>query len=257
MKKLLKTKTTLWGLLALLVFATLAFAATVSVRPGGVAFPYWYSYSAGAKSTYYLTHPTLTANEEVVSLTATQTMTNKTLTSPTITSPTISSPSISGLTRSFPLNIVSGYIDGTGLVGADGTTAPGIAETDNIPKLVWANDEVTPVQWTFRVPADYSSGMSFRVLASESSDTTPSEIDFQLWVNSDGAVFDAAVTDNQSAVALADCDATNEVVTLTPTSTALSAIVAGAWITLDIFNTTTGNGSLEVAGVDVLYTPQY
>lgn len=80
MKRLLKTKSILWSLLALLVFATLAYAATVSVRPGGVAFPYWYSYTAGVKSTYYLTHPTLTASEEVMSLTATQTVTNKTIT---------------------------------------------------------------------------------------------------------------------------------------------------------------------------------
>jgi len=155
--------------------------------------------------------------------------------------------------RTIDLNIVNGYIDGTGIIGADGTTAPGIAEIDGIPAIVFADDEVTPVQWTFRLPDDYSTALSFRVLASESSDTTNSEIDFAIWSNSDAAVFDAAKVD-QTAVALADSAATNEVVTLTVDSTGLAQCTAGYWITLELFNTTTGDGSLEIKGVQALYT---
>lgn len=73
----------------ILLIATLAYGATVSVRPNGIAFPYWYGYSAGAKASHYLSMPTLSANDEACGIATTQTLTNKTLTSPTITAPTI------------------------------------------------------------------------------------------------------------------------------------------------------------------------
>lgn len=75
----------------LLVFVAIVWAGTVSEQPYGWAFPKWYSYSGGAASDYYLEHPTLTGNDQVVSEDATQTLTNKTLISPTITGPTITS----------------------------------------------------------------------------------------------------------------------------------------------------------------------
>lgn len=122
MKRFLKTKSILFGLLALLVCATLAYAITVSVRPGGIAFPYWYSYSAGAKSTYYLAHPTLTASEEVLSLTASQTATNKTLTSPIINS---------------RLN-TAGYI-----ISSSGAAVPTAATAGYAPGSVFILDDAT------------------------------------------------------------------------------------------------------------------
>ncbi len=73
----------------ILMMAGLSWAGAVSERPNGIATPYWYSFSSGAKSTYYLEHPTLTANDQVVAEDATQTLTNKTLTGPTITGPTM------------------------------------------------------------------------------------------------------------------------------------------------------------------------
>ena len=76
------------AILLIAFIAAVAYANTISEQPNGWAFPKWYSYSDGAKSTYYLEHPTLSANDQVVAEDATQTLTNKTLTSPTITSPT-------------------------------------------------------------------------------------------------------------------------------------------------------------------------
>jgi len=97
------------GLLLLLV--SLAFAAiTVSQRPGGIAFPYWYGHSAGAKSSYYLAHPTLTANDTAVGLATTDTLTNKTLTAPTVTTGTFASPAISGASTS-----IAGTVDHNGV----------------------------------------------------------------------------------------------------------------------------------------------
>lgn len=95
--------------LALLV-AQAAFAETVSVQPYGVSTPYWYGYSAGAKASYYLAAPTLSANDTAVGLAATQTLTGKTLTSPTITSPTITSPTITGTSAgAVPIVVQQGY----------------------------------------------------------------------------------------------------------------------------------------------------
>ncbi len=72
-------------IIAIVAFAfvvTLAYAGTVHKLRYGVATPYWYGYSSGAKSTYYLEHPTLTANDQVVVEGVAQTLTLKTLTSP-------------------------------------------------------------------------------------------------------------------------------------------------------------------------------
>ena len=101
-------------LFSILMVGTLAYAGTVSQKPYGIAFPYWYGYSNGAKSTYYLEHPTLTANDQVVSEDATQTLTNKTLTNPTVASIKDASGNIvhsSG--TSIPAATTSGYSIGS------------------------------------------------------------------------------------------------------------------------------------------------
>lgn len=68
---------------------SVALAGTVSVKPNGIAFPYWYGYSEGTKASYYLAMPTLSANDTAVGLAATQTLTSKTFTSPALTTPVI------------------------------------------------------------------------------------------------------------------------------------------------------------------------
>jgi len=76
-----------WIILSSLLSVILAvgvYAGAVSQRPYGIATPYWYGYSSGAPSSYYLSFPTLTANDEAVGKAATQTLTNKTYTSPKI-----------------------------------------------------------------------------------------------------------------------------------------------------------------------------
>lgn len=84
-----RTKTLLTVLVAIMACAAIAWAATVDIRPYGLATPYWYGHSEGVKTDYYLSFPTLSANDEAVGKAATQTLTNKTLTSPTVTTPTI------------------------------------------------------------------------------------------------------------------------------------------------------------------------
>jgi len=137
-------------------------------------------------------------------------------------------------------------------IAADSSTTLGIAVNDNVPSIVWLNDEVTPASISFLLPSNFRDNLSFRVLASESSDTTRSSIDWQVWRNRDGAIFGASAY-AQAAVTVAACAATNEVVTLTPDATAEAALQAGDWVTLDIWNTTVGNGQLEVKGVAVYF----
>lgn len=156
---------------------------------------------------------------------------------------TIAAADIDDIERQFDLPLNGFWIDGTSLLGAFNSTSPGFVERDSVPALVWDAAETYKIQITFRVPGDFSESMGFRVLASESSDTTPCSIDYRIWRNSDAAVF-AATPEEFAAVALSASASTNEVVDLATTQ----SLTAGEWITLDIWNAGTGNGQLEIKG---------
>ena len=160
-------------------------------------------------------------------------------------------------TRSFNLALTEAFLDGTGIIGNDGTTAPGVGETDNIPAIVYASSaESTKCQWTFRVPTDYSSGLGFRILMSSSNATsTGQSIDWQLWVNDDDVGFDAAAI-SQDAVSptSSTLDASNELITLTMDATGEAALSAGSFVTVDIWNAGTSDNTTEIKGVQAIYT---
>ena len=134
------------------------------------------------------------------------------------------------------------------------TTAPGFEIDDLIPGMVWADGEVTPAYMTFRVPDDYASGGAFKVLATESDSTTPNQVDFSVYLNSDGTAADSAATD-QTPVALTGTTSTPSEITLT-VATDFASLAAGDWVTLNIWrdNTADGTGDLEVKGVVFDYT---
>lgn len=156
----------------------------------------------------------------------------------------------------FTLPLTAAFLDGTGIIGNDGTTAPGIAETDNVPAIVYANSgETTKCQWQFRVPGDYTDSLSFRLLLSSSVATAAQQsIDWQIWVNRDGVAFDAAAI-AQSAVSPTNdtLDGTNEVVTLTLDATGEAAITAGDYLTIDIWNAGSSNGTTEIKDIQGYY----
>lgn len=139
-------------------------------------------------------------------------------------------------------------------IGADGTTAPGLATTDNIPAIVWADDEVTPIEYTFRLPAGMEgSRLKFRGFASTDDATTPPTIDWDLYVNHDGTVFDAAAF-GADPVTLTNISTTaNETFVLEPDATAQAGILEGGWVTLRLWNTTTGGGTLELKGLEFYF----
>jgi hypothetical protein len=115
--------------------------------------------------------------------------------------------------------------------------------------------EQVKCQWTFRVPPDYTSGLSFRLLLSSSAATSVGQsIDWQFWVNRDGIGFDAAAI-AQTAVAptSSTLDASNEVVTLTIDATGEAAITAGDYLTIDIWNAGTSGNTTEIKGIQGYY----
>lgn len=185
--------------------------------------------------------------------------------SPTITGATMSSPTLTGTiatgailpsTHVIPLPLSEAYIVGTGIMGNDGTTAPGFASVDGIPKLVYLNStENASLQWTFRLPSNYSSGLSFRVWASTSDATSAPKIRWLTVINSDEVAF-AVTSYEQSAVQLgANSAVSNEEVALTLDATTQAELAAGRLVTLEIANEAYGlDGTLEIANIHAYFT---
>jgi len=163
----------------------------------------------------------------------------------------ITATHIADVVRYYQLPIVAVTVTGDAITAS---TAPGLEVDDLIPGIVWADGETTPVQITFRIPSDYSSGGLFKVLATESDSTTPNQVDFSVYVNTSGVAADAAAT-NQTPVALAGTTSTPSEITLT-VATDFAALAAGNWVTLNIWrdDTATGTGDLEVKGIAFYYT---
>ncbi len=147
---------------------------------------------------------------------------------------------------------VTGYTAAAFVLTA--ATDPGIGVAALIPGIYWADNSISPVAITFRVPANYSSGGAFRLICTETDSTTPNQVDFDVWVNKSGTAFDSTAT-GQTPVALTKDTTTPSVVTLTP-ATDFAALVAGDWVTLRMWrdNVATGTGTLYVHGVDFFYT---
>jgi len=138
--------------------------------------------------------------------------------------------------------------DGTTIAQLTSSTVPGLEIDNSIGAIVWADGETTPASVTFRVPNGYSSGGKFYVFADQSNSTTPPQIDFNVYTNRTGVIFDSA-TSNQSPVSIiATADpGTPVLVTLTP-ATDFASLAAGDIVTLNIWrdDTLTGTADLEV-----------
>lgn len=152
-------------------------------------------------------------------------------------------------TKSLPL---LSFLEENGTV-LSASSVPNIATNDAIPSLEWADGETAKVMQTFTVPPDYASTPTFRAFATESNSATPNEIDFQVYVNTDGTASDSSAT-NQTPVALAGTTSTPDEVTLT-VATDFASLSAGDRVTLFLWrdNTAIGTGNLEIKAVDFRY----
>ena len=167
---------------------------------------------------------------------------------------------IGNIVRTNDFNLVGALLIGTGVIGNDGTTAPGLSTsgTDNIPAIVYQSVEAESIGWSFVVPEDYSSGLSFRVWHSSSAAVTDGhQTDWAIWVNKSATVFDA-IGHPQTAVALGVLAANlkNVVNTYTPDATALADIAAGNLVTAYFWNNSSGasTGTNEIKAVQWRYT---
>lgn len=148
------------------------------------------------------------------------------------------------------------FLPGDFTIGADildGASTPDIEEENNAACIVWDDGETTAISVTFRIPDDYSSGGAFRGLFDSSSETTFSEVDFQVYVHTGSAAWDGAAT-NQTPVALSVEDGTPEIVTLT-VATDFASLAVGQIVALDIWrdNTAAGTDDLEMYYLEFYY----
>ena len=139
------------------------------------------------------------------------------------------------------------------------TSVPGLEYDNGICSVVWGDGETSHIQVTFAIPDDYSSGGAFRVLADESANNTPCQIDFAVFVNTPDAAagWDSSVTD-QTPVALTDSEANSpEQVTL-PVTTDFASLAAGDHVTLLIWRDDVADGTadLEIYYVEFYYTKE-
>ena len=138
------------------------------------------------------------------------------------------------------------------------TSVPNLASGNSVVCAEWADGETTGVQVTFRVPADYSSGGAFRLLCDSDAETTPTQVDFSVLVNTSGTTWDTS-SSNQTPVALSGHPSygpgTPEMVTLS-VSTDFSSLAAGDVVTFNFWrdDTAVGTDSLEVYYAEFYYT---
>ena len=151
----------------------------------------------------------------------------------------IGATEIADITRSIKFDLAGAAIDTAGTViamGADGTTAPGIGAADGVPAIIYAaSTEMASVGWSFALPADYVSGLAFRMLISSSSDTSWASLGmcWGLFVNNNAAVFDAA-SFGQTIVwnTNVNISTSNSYWTFTADATAAADLAAGDTVTV-------------------------
>lgn len=136
-----------------------------------------------------------------------------------------------------------------------GSTDPTLEEDDAIPCISWADGETTPAQQSFMVPGDYLGDGRFKIFCTESSSTTPNQLDFDVYVNSYAAAADSSAT-GQTPVALDQTTTTGSWVTLIP-ATDFDSLEAYDIVTLRMWrdDTAIGDGDLEAKNAVFLYTP--
>ena len=170
------------------------------------------------------------------------------------------------------LDLTKAFIDtGTdALMGLDGTTAPGMAIHDSLPKAVWASPETGEtyaLKWTFLIPdltvtvppGKTSSDVPhfyIKAMVSSSGNNAVLCLDGTLYVNSDETAFnsgyalDAVSTETADS---GDLDTENRIVTLSLTTAAKAALSESGVYSLVLWPCGTPNNNTEVLAVWVEY----
>lgn len=166
----------------------------------------------------------------------------------------IGATEIADVTRTIYFDIAGAFVDGGNDV--DDGSAPNITTLDNIPAILWDDStETAAVQWTFPVPADYSSGMVvYAMISSDEASGAATILDWALTKNATATGFASPTAQTQVAATSATLDVSNEVLTLTPDATGLALFVDNAIITLEVFNASTNDDDLELKAIWAEYS---
>jgi hypothetical protein len=170
---------------------------------------------------------------------------------------------IEDLTRSINIPIQEFSISGTSAyTPLSASTTPGLEMDNLIPSMVWSDGEAaSKAVVTFQLPATFVGenvgDLTFNLLCDQSTaSSTTSYVDFDIYINTNGAGnWDAAAVNN-AATALTLTAGSTQKVTLTLGAVETAALNPGDWITLEIWRddtTGTGTADLEVYGVTVNY----
>jgi len=156
-------------------------------------------------------------------------------------------------TVELPIQLFTLTGTGSAQAAVTATTTPGLELDNLLTNVSWADGEVTPVQVTLKVPEDYLSSGAFKLFCDSSDSTTPTQVDFDVYVNGHNTTWDATTT-NQTPVALSTGAGTPCVVTLTP-ATDFASLAAGKVVTLRIWrdNVSDGTGDLETYYAEFYY----
>uniref|UniRef100_A0A6H1ZRK0 Uncharacterized protein n=1 Tax=viral metagenome TaxID=1070528 RepID=A0A6H1ZRK0_9ZZZZ len=165
-------------------------------------------------------------------------------------------------TAGFTLPLAGAYVNGAGIILT--TTTPDMPATavDALPVIVYANStETTSIGWTFMLPYDYSSGLSFRMMISSSTNSSYASlgVDWNIFVNDTAAGFSAGSPETVVWNTCPTPSVSNSFLTLTVADAGTVAdLQAGDSVTVYFWN---GGGAvggdaitLEIKNVEVRYT---
>jgi hypothetical protein len=165
---------------------------------------------------------------------------------------TLGAAHISNRTRYVDLPASAFNLSATGVVPA-ATGTPKMVTINAATAIQWIQgDNDTKVSTTFKVPADYYSGQTFKCMVSLGAASTDSTIGWEIFVNKTGQAFDSSAT-AQTAAAV-----TNSTTVMTDVSlaTATDTFTAGDQVTFNVWrHAGTGtSATLSLYGCHLAYT---
>ena len=138
-------------------------------------------------------------------------------------------------------------------------TAPGYGFADGQQYVEWADGETSPIQITFPVPASFlrRDSVDFEVFTTESSTSTPSQVDFDVRVNADATAIDSSSTNQTPAATAGGSTSSPDEVSLVVTAD-FASLTAANWVTLRLWrdDVATGTNSLRIHSVKFRFKRQ-
>jgi len=145
--------------------------------------------------------------------------------------------------------------------GFDGTAPAGIAFENSIPHMLFDDTTAEGAYWTFRMPADYSSALTMKLVYSMASATTGTiEFEVSVWAITDGEAtgtesYDTVNNGSETVPATAGLSSD-----LSITLTNADSVAANDLVMIRVFRDAddgtndTATGDLELRAVSLEYT---